>query len=144
MKEQPISRQAERQALHGGYAHQVTRGDWGRVAEPPPLLDEESVRYPKKKKRRDRKPKERCNANPNGHAHEWMKDTEEVPILKTHRIREKYSPAMAEFLGRDYWTRYKAEQVGTTEVLYRLCVHCGKVQYKNGSRRWDESGSWLS
>lgn len=131
------NRQAERQALHGGHVHQrVPSAHWSGRAEQPPLLDEESTRYPKRRDRKARKAKERCSANPDGHTHEWMKDTEEVPIVKNSWIQERYGPEMAEFLGRDYYTRYKTEVVGHVTQQYRLCAHCGKTQIRrNGGWR---------
>lgn len=106
---------------------------WSGRAEQAPLLDEASTSYPKKKKRRDRKPKERCKADPNGHVHEWMKDTEAVPVME-------YS------YGYSSMWDYHSRQVGTKDVLYRLCVHCGKTQYKGKGKfgRWQARAPHLT
>ncbi len=126
-----INRNVEHQVLRGGNPR-LARDSWSHPAERLPLLDEQSTRYPssRARKRKKGKAKERCNGNPNGHTHEWMKDTEEVPVYRLSYVRERYSPALAAIVGHEYWHRQRRRQVGTEPVLYRLCVHCGKVQYK--------------
>lgn len=131
MKEAPVTRQPERQALKGAHVHGVVRGDWGHTSEQPPLLDEASTRYPKKKKRRDRKPKERCPSNPNGHAHEWMRDTEEVPVHEYVRGKDTVIHLNGETMTFPHW-RYV--QTGFRIQQYKLCAWCGKEKVKVHSR----------
>lgn len=120
-----INRNIEHQVLKGGHPR-LARDGWSPPAEELPLLDDESTRYPSKRKGKKRKAKERCAANPNGHVHEWMKDTEEVPVFKHEYIWDY-----------DSFGRLRRTQVGTAEVLYRLCAHCGKLQYRRHGRWTD-------
>lgn len=126
------NRQAERRSLEGGRVQQAVReGSWSGVAEQPPLLDEASTRYPKKRARPKRKEKERCHSNPSGHTHEWMKDTEEVPVYEFN-----HSPVYF-----DGFTIRETNPIGYKSRLYKLCVHCGLTLVKSkGSRRW--GGKW--
>jgi hypothetical protein len=122
------SRAADRQAIDGGRVVTVREGGWSKVADQPPLPDE--TRFPKKKGKKTPK-KERCEANPNGHTHEWMKDEEEIPV---------YEFGSEPFVF-DEWSYRRREPIGYKSRLFKLCVHCGVTLVKGkGSRRW--GGKW--
>ena len=114
-----INRNIEHEVLRGGNPR-LARDHWSHPAEALPLLDEQSTRYPasRARKRKKGKAKERCNANPNGHTHEWMKDSETVPLMRW------VNP---------WWNR-KEIVIGEYEVVYRLCAHCGKIQWRDNGR----------
>jgi len=133
-----INRNIEHQVLKGGHAR-LARDRWSHPAEELPLLDEESTRFPSRRKGKRRKPKERCRANPQGHTHEWMKDIETVPLYEWEPPYVHSNNFRSWFInGRWSFEPRKRKLIGTYEVLYRLCAHCGKTQFKRGGT-WKDS-----
>lgn len=132
------NRAADRQALDGGHV-KLVYGERGHTEQPP--LPDAQATYPKRKER-DTPKKERCEANPHGHTHEWMKDEEEIPVIETQWHDVKRTRWLFE---EQRWEKFVSREmrevpVGTKPRAFKMCVHCGKTLVK--VRGWHKHNRW--
>jgi hypothetical protein len=102
-------RQADRQALEGGKPRQVRDCSWSHRPEPSLVLDRPN---PVKNGSKASPKKERCPSNPDKRAHEFVQDG--WPSKRLNR----------------WWHYGLGQKYENVTEYHRLCLHCGKEQWK--------------